>query len=161
MSNPMDFLSILASSYAFLANDIGKVEYVAGKTEKFILKVPTKLTNIFRRKYNKHNMEIVSEPKKNNIFYYYIKIELEENNQYYLDGFDYEGNATENYYFYFVYSGKDTVMCFRVHKDIPRTEDGYIKGIVSSPVMEQFIKIRDNLSKKEENKWTKKILWSR
>ena len=154
MSNPMDFLSILDSAYAFLANDIGRVEYVAGKTEKFILKVPTKLTSIFRRKYNKHNMEIVSEPKKNNIFYYYTKIELKETNTNYFDmmSIDSEGNIVDNYYFYFVYSGKDTVMCFCVRKDIPKTEDGYIKGIVSSPVMEQFIKIRDNLSKKEENK---------
>lgn len=152
MSWIMDYLHIFALSEAMLNNDINRVEYVAGKTEKFILKVPTKLTNIFRRKYKKRIMEIVPESKKNNIFYYYIKIELEENNQYYLDGLDSEGNAAENYYFYFVYSGKDTVMCFRVHKDIPRTEDDYIKGIVSSPVMEQFIKIRDNLSKKEENK---------
>lgn len=153
MSGITDHLiNIFAFTEAMINNDINRVEYVAGKTEKFILKVPTKLTNIFRRRSNKHIMEIVSESKKNNIFYYYIKIELEENNQYYLDCLDSEGNTVENYYFYFVYSGKDTVMCFRVHKDIPKTEDGYVKGIVTSPAMEQFIKIRDNLYKKEENK---------
>lgn len=130
------------------------------KKERFFLKIPTKLTNLFRRKYDKNTLKIVPELKNNNIFYRYAKIELSEHNPGYFDliDFDEDGNLVDNFCPIFVESGKNTVMCFQlVNKGKDRTEDGYIKGTVTSEVMKRFVEIRNEVEKgdKYEIKSTK------
>ncbi|MBO7695260.1 MAG: hypothetical protein J6T10_21770 [Methanobrevibacter sp.] len=125
------------------------------KKERFFLKIPTKLTSLFRRKYNKNTLKIVPEFKKNNIFYHYAKVELSEHNPGYFDlmDFDEDGNLVDNFCPFFVESGKNTVICFQlVNKGKDRTEDGYIKGTVASEVMKKFVEIRNEVEKREKIK---------
>lgn len=121
--------------------------------EKFIFKVPTNLTSFFRRRGRKYTMKIVPKQKKNNLFYFYIKVELTVHTPSY---YDLEEEYDENGLIHFpplypVDLGNKYQGCFQlINHGKEKTEDGYIKGKITEPMMKEFIRVKREVINNEK-----------